>query len=124
MASGLATKFKINTDMGESFGRWKMGPDEDLMPFIDVANIACGFHAGDPSIMLKTVRLCKKYGLKAGAYPGQQDLFGFGQRKIEVDPKDIYAMVLYQVGASKAMLNAEGMELSHVKPHGLKWWDI
>ncbi|KAE8151369.1 LamB/YcsF family protein [Aspergillus avenaceus] len=116
--AGLARKYEINADMGEGFGRWKMGPDEELMPFIDAANIACGFHAGDPTIMLKTVRLCKKYGVKAGAHPGQQDLFGFGRRKIEVDPKDMYAMVLYQVGALKAMLDAEGMALSHIKPHG------
>ena len=88
------------------------------MPLIDAANIACGFHAGDPSIMLKTIRLCKKHGVKAGAHPGLQDLFGFGRRKIEVDPGDMYAMVLYQVGALKAMLDTEGVELSHIKPHG------
>lgn len=94
------------------------GPDEELMPLIDAANIACGFHAGDPSIMLKTIRLCKKHGVKAGAHPGLQDLFGFGRRKIEVDPRDMYAMVLYQVGALRAMLDAEGLPLSHIKPHG------
>lgn len=88
------------------------------MPFIDAANIACGFHAGDPSIMLKTIRLCKKHGVKAGAHPGLQDLFGFGRRKMEVDPLDMYASILYQVGSLKAMLDAEGVELSHVKPHG------
>jgi UPF0271 protein len=88
------------------------------MPFLDAANIACGFHAGDPSIMLKTIRLCKAHGVKAGAHPGLQDLFGFGRRKMEIDPKDLYAMVLYQVGALKAMLDAEGVELSHIKPHG------
>ncbi|KAK6085636.1 LamB/YcsF family protein [Seiridium cupressi] len=118
MAQGLARKYEINADMGEGFGRWKLGPDEELMPYIDAANIACGFHAGDPSIMLNTVRLCKKYGVKAGAHPGQQDLFGFGRRKIEVDPKDMYAMVLYQVGALKSMVDSEGIELSHIKPHG------
>ncbi|RSL97959.1 hypothetical protein CEP52_010629 [Fusarium oligoseptatum] len=118
MAPGLARKFEINADMGEGFGRWKMGPDEELMPLIDAANIACGFHAGDPSIMLKTIRLCKKHGVRAGAHPGLQDLFGFGRRKIEVDPGDMYAMILYQVGSLKAMLDAEGVELSHIKPHG------
>ncbi|CAG8372909.1 unnamed protein product [Penicillium salamii] len=116
--TSLARKYEINADMGEGFGRWKMGPDEDLMPFIDAANIACGFHAGDPSIMLQTVRLCKQHGVKAGAHPGQQDLFGFGRRKIEVDPKDMYALVLYQVGALKAILDAEGVSISHIKPHG------
>ncbi|KAK4081231.1 uncharacterized protein Triagg1_2763 [Trichoderma aggressivum f. europaeum] len=118
MAPGLARKYEINADMGEGFGRWKMGPDEELMPFIDAANIACGFHAGDPSIMLKTIRLCKKHGVRAGAHPGLQDLFGFGRRKMEIDVDDMYAMVLYQVGSLKAMLDAEGVELSHIKPHG------
>lgn len=88
------------------------------MPYLDTANIACGFHAGDPSIMMNTVRLCKKYGVKAGAHPGHQDLFGFGRRKIDVSPNDIYALVIYQVGALKSMLEAEGLELSHIKPHG------
>ncbi|KAK1599176.1 uncharacterized protein LY79DRAFT_575704 [Colletotrichum navitas] len=118
MASGLARKYEINADMGEGFGRWKMGPDEELMPYIDAANIACGFHAGDPAIMLKTVRLCKRHGVKAGAHPGLQDMLGFGRRKMETDPNDMYAMVLYQVGALKAILDSEGVELSHVKPHG------
>ncbi|KAJ4169180.1 hypothetical protein NW754_011114 [Fusarium falciforme] len=111
MAPGLARKYEINADMGEGF-------DEELMPLIDAANIACGFHAGDPSIMLKTIRLCKKHGVRAGAHPGLQDLFGFGRRKIEVDTGDMYAMILYQVGSLKAMLDAEGVELSHIKPHG------
>nr|WOD46385.1 hypothetical protein [Trichoderma atroviride] len=97
---------------------WAKGPDEELMPFIDAANIACGFHAGDPSIMLKTIRLCKKHGVRAGAHPGLQDLFGFGRRKMEIDVNDMYAMVLYQVGSLKALLDAEGVELSHIKPHG------
>lgn len=94
------------------------GPDEDLMPLIDAANIACGFHAGDPTIMLKTIRLCKKHGVRAGAHPGLPDLFGFGRRKMEIDPGDMYALVIYQVGALKAMLDSEGVELSHIKPHG------
>ncbi|XWW94516.1 hypothetical protein V2A60_002459 [Cordyceps javanica] len=118
MAPGLAQKYEINADMGEGFGQWKMGPDEELMPLIDAANIACGYHAGDPSIMLKTIRLCKQHGVKAGAHPGLQDLFGFGRRKMEIDPADMYAMVLYQVGALKAMLDSENVELSHIKPHG------
>ncbi|KAF5495226.1 Lactam utilization protein lamB [Colletotrichum siamense] len=118
MASGLASKFEINADMGEGFGRWKMGPDEELMPYIDAANIACGFHAGDPSIMHKTIALCKQHGVKAGAHPGLADLLGFGRRKMEIDPKDMYCMVLYQVGALKAMLDAQGVSLAHIKPHG------
>ncbi|KAI9745920.1 MAG: hypothetical protein M1818_000601 [Claussenomyces sp. TS43310] len=115
---GLVQKIEINCDMGEGYGRWKMGPDEELMRYIDVANIACGFHAGDPSIMLKTVRLAKQHNVKMGAHPGLQDLFGFGRRRIEVDPEDMYASILYQVGALKAFLDAEGIPLNHIKPHG------
>lgn len=116
--AGLATKYEINADMGEGFGRWKMGPDEELMPLLDAANIACGFHAGDPSIMLKTVRLCKQHNVRAGAHPGLPDLLGFGRRRFDIAPADIYSLVLYQVGALQAMLTAEGMPLSHIKPHG------
>ncbi|EXJ88720.1 hypothetical protein A1O1_05652 [Capronia coronata CBS 617.96] len=111
-------KLEINCDMGEGFGRWKMGPDEELMPYIDAANIACGFHAGDPSLMLKTIRLAKKHGVKAGAHPGLPDLVGFGRRRLEIDPHDMYTSVLYQVGALKAMLDAEDVPLNHIKPHG------
>jgi lactam utilization protein B len=88
------------------------------MKYIHVANIACGFHAGDPSIMRKTVRLAKEHNVKMGAHPGIQDLFGFGRRKIEIDPEDMYASILYQVGALKAFLDAEGVPLNHIKPHG------
>jgi len=116
--AGLVEKIEINCDMGEGFGKWKLGPDEELMQYIDAANIACGFHAGDPTIMLKTVRLAKKHNVKMGAHPGLQDLFGFGRRKIEVDPEDMYASILYQVGALKAFLDAEGVPLNHIKPHG------
>ncbi|KAI5920350.1 hypothetical protein F4810DRAFT_702933 [Camillea tinctor] len=104
--------------MGEGFGRWKMGPDEELMQYVDVANVACGFHAGDPSIMRSTVCLAKKYNIQIGAHPGLQDLIGFGRRRMNVNPEDMYAMILYQVGALKAILEAEGMTLNHVKPHG------
>lgn len=94
------------------------GPDEELIKYIDVANVACGFHAGDPSLMLKTIRMAKAHNVKVGAHPGLQDLFGFGRRRIEVDPEDMYASVLYQVGALKAFLDAEGVPLNHIKPHG------
>jgi lactam utilization protein B len=94
------------------------GPDEELIKYIDVANVACGFHAGDPSLMLKTVRMAKEHNVKVGAHPGLQDLFGFGRRRIEVDPEDMYASILYQVGALKAFLEAEGVPLNHIKPHG------
>jgi lactam utilization protein B len=88
------------------------------MQYIDVANIACGFHAGDPTIMLKTIKLAKAHGVKTGAHPGIDDKFGFGRRQMVIHPDDMYASILYQVGALKAMLDAEGLELSHIKPHG------
>ncbi|VUC29305.1 unnamed protein product [Clonostachys rosea] len=116
--AGYCKKVEINCDMGEGFGKWKMGPDEDLMKLMDYANIACGFHAGDPTTMIKTIRLAKEHGVKIGAHPGLQDLFGFGRRKMEIHPDDMYAMILYQVGALKAMLDAEGVPLNHIKPHG------
>ncbi|OTB03153.1 hypothetical protein M426DRAFT_263435 [Hypoxylon sp. CI-4A] len=109
---------EINCDMGEGFGRWKMGPDEELMQYVDVANVACGFHAGDPSTMVRTVRLAKQNGIRVGAHPGLPDLLGFGRRRMNVAPEDMYAAVLYQVGAFAGILAAEGVPLNHVKPHG------
>ncbi|OTA80579.1 hypothetical protein M434DRAFT_380976 [Hypoxylon sp. CO27-5] len=109
---------EINCDMGEGYGRWKMGPDEELMKYIDVANVACGFHAGDPSIMVRTVHLAKEHGIRVGAHPGMPDLLGFGRRRMNIAPDDMYAMVLYQVGALAGILAAEGVPLNHVKPHG------
>ncbi|CAH6721904.1 putative lactam utilization protein Lambp [[Candida] jaroonii] len=114
----ILKRYEINCDMGEAFGPWRMGPDEDLMPLIDSANVACGGHAGDPGTMEKTVKLAKKYGVKVGAHPGLPDKLGFGRRIWLIAPEDIYTMVLYQVGALKAFLDAEGMELSYIKPHG------
>ena len=89
------------------------GPDEELMSFVDVANLACGFHAGDPSIMVKTVRLAKKHGIRVGAHPGLPDLLGFGRRPMAVSPEDVYALVLYQIGALTGILAAEGVPLNH-----------
>ncbi|KAI1204734.1 LamB/YcsF [Annulohypoxylon truncatum] len=109
---------EINCDMGEGFGRWKMGPDEELMRYVDVANVACGFHAGDPSTMVRTVRLAKQHGVRVGAHPGMPDLLGFGRRRMNIAPDDMYASVLYQVGALAGILAAEGVPLNHVKPHG------
>lgn len=85
---------------------------------MDVVNVACGFHAGDASTMLRTVRLAKQHGVRVGAHPGLPDLPGFGRRRMEIDPDDMYAMVLYQVGALQAILAVEGIALNHVKPHG------
>ncbi|KKP06195.1 hypothetical protein THAR02_01708 [Trichoderma harzianum] len=109
---------KINVDLGEAFGNWKMGPDDELLPLIDHANVACGFH-GDPVTMMETIRKAKKYGVKVGAHPGLPDLVGFGRRVMDITPDEAYAITVYQVNALKGFLEAEGMTLHHVKPHGV-----
>jgi UPF0271 protein len=108
----------INCDMGESFGLYRMGDDAALMPYITVANVACGFHASDFNHMRATVRLAKKYGVKVGAHPSLPDLQGFGRREMSMGRDELANCVLYQVGALKAFLDAEGMALNHIKPHG------
>ena len=108
----------VNCDMGEAFGMWSLGDDEALMPHISLANVACGFHAGDPVVMRGTVAAAKRHGVRVGAHPSFPDLQGFGRRDMAMDPGELTAMLLYQVGALKAFLDAEGMELSHLKPHG------
>jgi UPF0271 protein len=109
----------INCDMGEAFGLYKMGDDEAIMPFITVANVACGFHASDPVVMRDTVRLAKKYGVTVGAHPSLPDLQGFGRREMKLERDELSACITYQVGALKAFLDAEGMPLNHIKPHGV-----
>lgn len=108
----------LNCDMGEGFGSWKMGDDAALMQLISSANIACGFHAGDPMVMRDTVRLALKHHVAIGAHPGYPDLQGFGRRKITMTPEEVYAMTLYQIGALQAIVQAESSTLHHVKPHG------
>lgn len=108
----------VNCDMGEGFGLYKMGDDEALMAHITVANIACGFHASDPVIMGATVRLAKQRGVKVGAHPSLPDLQGFGRREMKMRPEELTAAIIYQVGALKGFLEAEGMPLNHIKPHG------
>ncbi|MEJ5222986.1 MAG: 5-oxoprolinase subunit PxpA [Anaerolineales bacterium] len=108
----------LNCDLGESFGRYTLGDDAALMPFITSANIACGFHAGDPVVMQSTVRLAKRHGVAVGAHPGWPDLQGFGRREMTTAPDEVEALVLYQVGALAAFARAEGVDLTHVKPHG------
>jgi len=103
----------LNCDMGENIGN-----DEDIMPYITSANIACGFHAGDSKTMRETVRLAKKYGVKVGAHPSWLDLEGFGRREMMLPADEVKALILYQVGALAAIAKAEGVELVHVKPHG------
>lgn len=108
----------LNCDMGESFGSWKMGADEAIMPYITSANIACGFHAGDPDIMQKTIECALHYGVAVGAHPGFPDLVGFGRRDMNVTPEEARNWVLYQIGALAAFARAQGATLSHVKAHG------
>ncbi|MEO8037793.1 MAG: LamB/YcsF family protein [Betaproteobacteria bacterium] len=108
----------INCDMGEAFGLYKCGDDEGIMPFITMANVACGFHASDPVVMRKTVRLAKRHGVSVGAHPSYPDLQGFGRREMRMTRDELSACLMYQVGALKAFLDAEGMPLNHIKPHG------
>ncbi len=108
----------LNCDMGESFGAWRMGADADVMPHVTSANIACGFHAGDPAVMRRTVRLAREHGVAVGAHPGFPDLPGFGRRDLHVSPREAEDLVLYQLGALAAMAAAEGVAIAHVKPHG------
>lgn len=108
----------INCDMGEGFGLYRCGDDAGIMPYITLANVACGFHASDPTVMHKTVRLAKKHGVKVGAHPSLPDLQGFGRREMKMQPQELTDCLIYQVGALKSFLDAEGMPLNHIKPHG------
>lgn len=108
----------LNCDMGESFGAYKIGSDEEILPYITSANIACGFHAGDPTTMRKTVQRAAAHGVMIGAHPGLPDLLGFGRRNMAITPQEAYDLVVYQVGALNAFVLAEGAIMQHVKPHG------
>jgi UPF0271 protein len=108
----------INCDMGEAFGLYRCGDDDGLMPFIHIANVACGFHAGDPAVMQRTVKSAKAHGVAVGAHPSFPDLQGFGRREMKMRPDELTACIIYQVGALKAFLDMEGMPLNHIKPHG------
>ena len=109
---------KLNCDLGESYGAWKMGTDEQIMPYIDMANVACGFHASDPFIMDKTVKLAIQNNVIIGAHPGYPDLLGFGRRDMSFSSDEITQLVLYQVGALQAICEAKGARVEYVKPHG------
>lgn len=112
------TQVDLNCDMGESFGEYRLGSDNELLKCITSANIACGFHAGDPSVMRHTVRQAIAHGVAIGAHPGLPDLAGFGRRRMEITPDEAYDMVSYQIGALMALTIQEGGQLHHVKPHG------
>lgn len=111
-------KVDLNCDMGEGFGVYKMENDQELLKYISSANIACGFHAGDPSTMRQTVSMALKQNVGIGAHPGFQDLVGFGRRNIAITPQEVYDLTLYQIGALNAFVQSEGGNLQHVKPHG------
>jgi UPF0271 protein len=108
----------LNCDMGESFGAYSLGHDEAILPHVTSANIACGYHAGDPAVMKRTVRLALQHGVAIGAHPGLPDLVGFGRRELAVSPEEAYDLTVYQLGALAAFVRAEGSTLHHVKPHG------
>lgn len=114
----------LNADVGESFGAWQLGQDAALMPFIDLANLACGFHASDPDTMRRTVQLAHSHNVKIGAHPAYPDLVGFGRRSLACSSAEIENMVLYQLGALDALCRAEGTRVSYVKPHGALYNDM
>ena len=117
----MSVYIDINCDMGESYGRWTLGRDEDVMPHITSANIACGFHGGDPHVMRKSVELALTHGVAIGAHPGLPDLMGFGRRRMDVSPQEIKDIHRYQVGALWAFVKASGSTLQHVKAHGIQY---
>ena len=114
----LLNTIDLNADLGESFGTWRMGDDAGVMPWITSANVACGYHAGDPVIMHATVALCLEHGVAIGAHVSLPDLQGFGRREMKVSSNDAHAQTLYQLGALHAFARAAGAQLRHVKPHG------
>lgn len=108
----------LNTDMGESFGAWRMGEDKDLLDVVSSASIACGFHAGDPAVMAATVAAARARGVRIGAHPGFPDLQGFGRRRMAMDARDLTAALHYQIGALAGIAAAQGARPAYVKPHG------
>lgn len=108
----------LNSDLGESFGRYTLGMDDKVIPLITSANVACGFHASDPVVMEKTIAMAAEAGIRVGAHPGYPDLMGFGRRNMKISPAEAKAYTLYQIGALDAFCKAKGLKLQHVKPHG------
>ncbi len=114
----MTRKLNLNSDLGESFGAWSMGSDDAMLRIVNSANVACGYHAGDPAVMLKTVALARDNGVSVGAHPGFPDLQGFGRRRMDIPADELEAMLIYQIGALDACAKAHGMRVTHVKPHG------
>ena len=113
------TYIDLNVDMGESYGRWTLGADAEIMPHITSANVACGFHGGDPHVMRRTVALALEHGVAVGAHPSLPDLIGFGRRVMDVSPAELKDYLCYQTGALREFLRAAGTDLQHMKPHGI-----
>ncbi len=114
----MALQIDLNCDMGESFGNYVLGQDAEILNYVSSANIACGFHAGDPLVMAKTVQLALEKGVAVGAHPAYPDLQGFGRRRMDLTPAEIEALIIYQIGALDGFVRASGGHLSHVKAHG------
>jgi UPF0271 protein len=114
----MSQLLNLNADLGESFGPWTMGSDGAMLGIVNSANVACGYHAGDPSVMLKTVGLARDNGVSVGAHPGYPDLQGFGRRRMDIPGDELEAMLIYQIGALDACAKAQGLRVTHVKPHG------
>ncbi len=118
MTANTGTRVDLNSDVGESFGAYTIGTDSILLPHVTSANVACGFHAGDPGVMRATVALAKQHGVAVGAHPGFPDLAGFGRREMHATPREVEDFVVYQIGALAAVAAVQGVRLQHVKPHG------
>jgi UPF0271 protein len=119
MANSNAGHVNINSDLGESFGPWVMGNDAEVLKIVKSANVACGFHASDPVVMMDTVKLCQQNGVSIGAHPGFADLQGFGRREINLSAKELEANIAYQIGALQAIAALYGAKVTHMKPHGM-----
>jgi 5-oxoprolinase (ATP-hydrolysing) subunit A len=115
----MAKTIDLNCDMGESYGRWTLGADEAIMPFISSANVACGFHGGDPHVIRKTVERLLAHNVAIGSHPGLPDLMGFGRRKMDVSGQEVKDYLCYQTGALREFVRVAGAELQHLKPHGI-----
>ena len=114
----MAARLNLNADLGESFGPWVMGQDDAMLRIVNSANVACGYHAGDPLVMVNTVGLAKAHGVSVGAHPGFPDLQGFGRRRMDIPLPELEAMLIYQIGALDACARAQGLRVTHIKPHG------
>ena len=114
----MAARLNLNADLGESFGPWVMGRDDAMLRIVNSANVACGYHAGDPMVMINTVGLAKAHGVSVGAHPGFPDLQGFGRRRMDIPLPELEALLIYQIGALDACARAQGTRVTHIKPHG------